>query len=215
MSHDLSRYKHLLVFGGTFDPPHRAHLELPHMAMHQVGAEGVAYIPAGRSPFKVGRPQTSAEHRLAMLRLALADQPWALILTDELDRVAAQPDQPSYTIDTLEALRRRLGAHIKLRLLLGADQLMLFPRWHRAHRIIELAEPWVMVRPPATRASLLAQLPADQSPQVWSRRMLDLPVMGISSSEVRDRIAQGLPVRDMVAPAVEEYIRRHQLYGNP
>ncbi|NJL31602.1 MAG: hypothetical protein HC898_08210 [Phycisphaerales bacterium] len=91
--------------------------------MQAVGAQAVVYIPAGRSPFKVGRAQTPAQHRLAMLQLALKDEPWALILKDEIEQALSQPDKPNYTVDTLETLRTQLGPSVKLQLLLGADQV--------------------------------------------------------------------------------------------
>ncbi len=211
-SPNLANLSHLIVFGGTFDPPHRAHVELPELAMQKIGAQAVAYIPAGRSPFKMGQKQTPAHHRLAMLQLALQDEPWATIVTDELDRAEHHPDQPSYTVDTLEALHSRWGDAVKMRLLLGADQFRLFHRWHRAQRIVELAEPLVMVRPPATREQLLAQLPKGESAEVWSSRMLDLPLLDISASDIRQRLADGQPVNDVIAPSVMSYIQQHGLY---
>lgn len=208
----LTNLSHLIVFGGTFDPPHRAHVELPRLAMQQIGAQAVVYIPTGRSPFKVGQQQTPAHHRLTMLQLALQDEPWAVILTDELDRAEKQPDQPSYTVDTLEALRRRLGDAVQMRLLLGADQFRLFHRWHQAQRIIALAQPLVMVRPPATRDELLSKLPPGESTATWSSRMIDLPLLDISATDIRHRLAEGQPTDDLLAPAVADYIHQHGLY---
>jgi nicotinate-nucleotide adenylyltransferase len=212
---DLNACRKILVFGGSFDPPHRAHVALPLLAMKAVGADAVAYIPAAQAPHKRDRQQTPGEQRLAMLRLALADVPEAVILTDELDRATpgnSATTSPSYTVDTLEAVHKRLGPQVELRLLIGADQLRIFDTWRSYHRIIELAEPVVLVRPPDSRAALLAALPAGFVAQEWAPRIVDLPPMDISSSDIRRRVAQGLPITGLVAPAVERYIREKGLY---
>lgn len=209
---DLRACKSVLLFGGSFDPPHVAHLALPLEAMKKIGADAVAYIPAALSPFKQDQPPTEPTHRLAMLRLMLAHEDRAVILTDELDRASAEDAKPSYTIDTIAALHQRLGEGIKLRLLIGADQLASFDRWRQWERVIELAEPVVMVRPPATRESMLANLPEGFDVDVWRTRMVDLPVMDVSATAIRQRIAAGQSIRGMVVPAVETYIHKHGLY---
>lgn len=208
---DLTRCHRVLVFGGTFDPPHVGHVTLPELARQVLDADAVAYVPAAVSPFKTDQPPTPAVHRLAMLRLALRDQPHAAIVTDELDR-AAGGHEPSYTVDTLERLRQRLGEQVTLRLLIGADQLRAFDRWKNWRRIVELAEPAVMVRPPETRDSILRDLPAGFDRDTWARRVVELPLVDVSSSDVRRRVREGQPLGDRVSPAVAEYICEHGLY---
>ena len=123
-------HKHIILFGGSFDPPHVAHVALPMAARQAVGADVVAYVPAAKAPHKLDKVQTDPKHRLAMLRLALGDVKHAMILTDEIDRAAG--GEPSYTVDTLTALREKLGKDVKLRLLIGADQVRIFERFARA-----------------------------------------------------------------------------------
>lgn len=209
---DLRTCKTLLLFGGSFDPPHVAHRQLPLLAMEAIGADAVVYIPAALSPFKTGQPPTDSKHRLEMLRLTLANEPRAVIRTDELDRFAASGGKPSYTIDTITALQTQLGDGVKLRLLIGADQLASFDRWRQWQRIIALAEPVVMVRPPATRESMLASLPAGFDADPWRKRMVELPVIDVSSTVIRQRIAAGESVHGLVMPEVESYIAAHGLY---
>lgn len=206
---DLSGYRELLIFGGSFDPPHRAHAELPALVAKEIGADVVAYLPAGRAPHKLDKRQTAAEHRLAMLRLALMDRPGSVILTDEINR---GPDRPSYTVDTLAALSRRLTPGAAMRLLIGADQLRIFESWREPARVVALAEPVVMVRPPDTRASLLASLPDDAARAAWEPRLVEVPAMPISSTMIRDRIAAGEPIDQLVVPRVADYITKHKLY---
>lgn len=200
----------LLVFGGSFDPPTRAHVEQPRRVRAACAARKVLYVPAAVSPFKVGRPPTGAAHRLAMLRLALADEPACAIVIDELER--ARDDRPSYTVDTLETLAARVGPDVRLRLLFGADQLREFHRWHRWRRIVALAEPLVMLRPPDTRAALLAALAPELADQAWASRLVDVPPMAISATDVRRRVARGQAIDHLVVPAVGAYIEHHGLY---
>ena len=206
----LEDAKLIILFGGSFDPPHVAHVSLPMAVREAEGADMVAYVPAAKAPHKLDKVQTDPLHRLAMLGLALQDVEHAALLSDELDRAA--DGRPSYTVDTLEAIRERLGPRVRLRLLIGADQVRIFDKWREPQRVIELAEPLVMVRPPDTRDSLLASLPDEQARARWSPRLVDVPAVDISSTNIRERVAQGKPIAGSVSPAVEAYIREHGLY---
>jgi len=207
---DLHQCSTVIIFGGSFDPPHIAHLRLPAEAMVSINADKVAYVPVAKQALKADRLATSSEHRLAMLQLTIADQPHAVILTDELDR--ASDGRPSYTVDTLEALRQRLGPDVRLRLLIGADQLHQFDRWRQPQRIIELAEPLVMLRPPDTVDSLLDALPQGFDRQQWRERIVAVAQMNVSATMIRNRVAAQDSITDMVTPAVERYIHEHGLY---
>lgn len=201
---------HIILFGGSFDPPHTAHVVLPMLVRETVGADAVAYIPAAKAPHKLDKVQTDPAHRLTMLRLALNDVPHATIFTDEINR--GESGEPSYTVDTLAALRSRLGVKVTLNLLIGADQVRIFDQWREPDRIIELAEPLVMVRPPDSRQSLLASLPDDATRHEWASRLVDVPAMDVSSTAIRRRVALGEPIGGMVHPAVERYILENNLY---
>lgn len=202
----------MLIFGGTFDPPHHAHVALPRAAAHELGCRRILYVPAAINPLKVAcnlPAPTAAHHRLAMLRLALDEAPRAEISDMELNREGA-----SYTIETL----RELSASERggLFLLIGADQALDFHRWKDWREILLLARPAVLLRPPWTRESFAAELHARYDDEE-SRRWLDWtlrtpPLLDISATQVRERIRRGQPVGDLVSPAVEAYIRQHRLY---
>lgn len=198
----------LLVYGGTFDPPHRAHVELPFVVMRKLAFDGVVFVPAGQPPHKPDPDRTSAEHRLAMLRAALCDRDDAAICTWELQRQG-----PSYTYQTLEQLRDHLGDTATMRLLIGADMALIFDKWVRPEVIEQLAEPVVMIRPPYTRQSLLARLPAER----WAHRLIDVPPMDEASSDLRPRLAAEAyddpQVRHALPSAVIDYIRAYRLYA--
>jgi nicotinate-nucleotide adenylyltransferase len=200
----------VVVFGGSFDPPHLAHVELPRLVMTQLNADAVLYVPAGRAPHKLDKIQTDAAHRLAMLQLTLANHPWALIWPQEIRR--AKDGEPSYTVDTLTDLRQRLGDQIQLHLLIGGDQLRIFDTWKDAARIGQLAQPVVMVRPPDTRASLLAALPQDADRAAWAQRFLELPPRPESSTDIRKHVERGDGIDALVTPNVARYIAAHHLY---
>lgn len=207
---DLQRYNSLLIFGGTFDPPHVAHVMLPQQVRQRLGLDVIAYIPTARSPHKNDQPLADADHRLAMLQLALRDVAHAIILTDELDMTRAG-EQPTYTVDTLARLRRRIKPNAVMRLLIGADQMRAFDRWHQSQRVMAMAEPVVMIRPPDDAASLLADLPEDAR-QTWKKRIIELPPMDVSATAIRDRIGRGEPIDQYVHPDVARYIEQHRLY---
>lgn len=211
---DTRRARRLVVFGGSFDPPHRAHVELPFHVAGALQADGVLFIPAGLPPHKA-RQVPPAEHRIAMLELALGDRPDAAIWRGEIDRPG-----PSYTVDTLAQLRRELGDGVDLRLLIGADMAAIFYQWREPGRILELAEPVVVMRPPVDPDMLLRTLPddlADADRQAWAKRIVPAPLLDVDSTRLRAALAGGrfddALVRDMIPPAVLEYIRRHRLYA--
>lgn len=201
----------ILVFGGTFDPPHRAHVELPRLVARQLGCRRIIYVPAAINPLKQGGPSpTSAAHRLAMLRLALRDVPEAEISTVEIDR-----PPPSYTVDTLRELRRQVGPDAKLLLLIGADAAASFHRWRDPAGIESLAEPVVMLRPPWTREALIEHIRREQGDAAamkWATRIIETPQLDVSATNLRAGAAHGTIAADEVDPRVLTYIREHGLY---
>lgn len=217
MTMNLSDCQLLILFGGSFDPVHQAHTTLPMIVRKKLSAKldieidkiVVGFIPAAQSPLKMDRPPAKAPHRLAMLKLALNNTPGAVIFTDELDCSGDQ--KPSRTIDTLQTLRRRLPETLNMRLLIGADQLLDFDKWVSHQKIIQLAEPLVMIRPPHTRESLLTKLPDDQR-NSWKKRLIDVPKMDVSATEIRRRLKEGKTITGMVPHLVAKYIDDHHLY---
>ena len=208
---DLRAPGTLIIFGGCFDPPHRAHVALPMQVMQRTGARAVVYVPAAHAPLKQHRPKAPAYQRLEMMHLALDGCTHAHILTDEIDR--GESSEPSYTVDTLELLHGRIANGVTLRLLIGTDQLRQFHRWKDPQRVVELAEPLVMLRPPITAESALASMPDPTESGEWARRMIEVEAMDISSTQIRLCVVRGKPITHMVDPAIEAYISTHGLYG--
>ncbi|MCS7206831.1 MAG: nicotinate-nucleotide adenylyltransferase [Dehalococcoidia bacterium] len=194
------------ILGGTFDPIHMGHLILAEEARVRLGLSKVLFIPTGQPWLKAGRPISPGHHRLAMVRMAIEDNPFFEASDMEIRRPG-----PTYTLDTLRELRAQWGNGPEIYLLLGLDALQDFPRWHQPQRILEMCTLVGMARPGYL----------DFSPQVLdavlpgaSQRLVLLhgPHIGISGTEIRRRVGMGLSIRYWVPRPVELYIAQHGLY---
>ena len=196
------------VFGGAFDPPHLVHVALARAAIDTLALDRLLIVPTGDAWHK-SRPLSPAADRLAMCRLAFADVPRARPDDRELQR-----EGPTYTIDTLTELHADCpGA--QLFLLIGADQAAAFHTWRRAQEIVDIAIICIAARADPAGATM----PLDtENPLPGLRvapgrvRVLPLPPLPHSASEVRRRAAAGLAIDHLVAPAVAGYIAEHHLY---
>jgi nicotinate-nucleotide adenylyltransferase len=194
------------LLGGTFDPVHRGHLALARAARDELGLDEVLFLPAGQPWRKAGRMIASNEHRLAMLRRALEGEAAFQVSRLELERAG-----PSYTADTLEALRDDRPED-ELFFLLGEDALMDLSNWARPQRILELARLAVARRADTSPEALEEadrRLPGLGERVVW----LKMSAVAVSATEIRERVRGGQPIGDMVPATVEEYIRKQGLYS--
>jgi nicotinate-nucleotide adenylyltransferase len=196
------------VFGGTFDPVHTGHLILAEQCREQGRLDRVLFVPAARPPHKQDAPRTPFAQRVEMLELAVAGQP--AFRVDELEK---DRPGPSFTVHTLEELRRRHPGD-EFFLLLGSDTLHDLKHWYQPERIAELAGFLVMLRPdwPAfTEDELAAALKlADRAALRY--QLVQTPLIGISSRDLRRRVAEGRSVRYLLPRAVEAYINDKHLY---
>ena len=199
-----------LVFGGSFDPIHTAHLELARAAARALGAERVSLVPTAEAPHKRGAATAAPADRLEMCRRATQADP----LIDVLD-VEVRRGGVSYTIDTLRELRRGSCRGDQMMLLIGQDSLADLASWRDAAAIATLAPIAVIPRPgakdPPWDALRLAL--GDAAVAGIRARMLRVPPMDMSSTEIRKRIADGKSVRCWVPDAVADYIEERGLYG--
>jgi nicotinate-nucleotide adenylyltransferase len=193
------------ILGGTFDPVHQGHLVLAAAAREELGLDRVLFMPAGQPWRKADRHITSAEDRLAMLRLALEGEETFEIALLELER-----EGPSYAADTLEVLQRD-HPNDELFFILGEDALVDLPNWARPGRILELAGLVVARRGRVERKAVdeaAQRLPGLLDRAVW----LKMPLVDVSGTEIRERVRRGLPIGDAMPPAQEAYIRERGLY---
>jgi len=199
------------VFGGTFDPIHLGHLAVAEEAAEAVGLERILFIPAGEPPHKPGRDITAAEHRLAMIELAVAGNERFAVDRMEIDR-----EGRSYTVDTLEALhasRQVSGASTDLALVLSADTFLDLMTWRQPRRVVELAR--LVVAPRDGYPDAGPGFLAEHMPDLADRAVfLDGPRLRLSGTELRRRAAAGRSLRYLVPDAVAAYIGDHALYRN-
>ena len=192
------------ILGGTFDPIHIGHLVVAEEARIKLGLSEVLFVPAGQPWLKQARDITPAAHRVEMVRRAIADNPYFKLSTLEVDHPG-----PSYTVDTLTLLQDQLSSESSLFFILGRDTLAELPLWKEPRKVIQLCR---LVVPPRLGSRDLRHL-EEAIPGLLDKVIqLDMPVIGISSSEIRHRIAQGLPIRYLVPSVVEKYIAEHRIY---
>ena len=194
------------VLGGTFDPIHLGHLKIAEEARRQLALDRVLFVPAGRPALKTDRIITPAHHRIQMVRLAIAGKPYFELSALEVGRPGA-----SYTVDTLVLLRERLGMEAKIFFIAGMDSLLELPEWRETARLVKLCRLVVFPRAGYKKPNLKileASIPGLIRSVIW----LDMEPVDISSTDIRGRVARGLPIRSMVPDAVEIYIKEHQMY---
>ncbi len=208
-----------VLYGGTFDPVHLGHLAVALHARDALDAD-VALMPA-RDPPHRGPTRADAHARAAMLQLAVRDRPRLRVDLRELER-----EGPSYTVDTLRTLRTEAGDAAPWAILIGGDSLRTLHTWHRWRELFALAH--VVI---AERAAALDETPVSPAvaDEIAVRRTCDAralhdtaagrvfaleqPLFPQSATEIRRRIASGMPWRDQVLPSVADYIVRHGLYS--
>ena len=196
------------LLGGSFDPVHCGHLLLAECCREQCRLAQVWFLPAAVPPHKKDHTLSPAEQRIEMLELAIAGQPAFSVCRYEVDR-----GEVNYTVDTLAHFHEE-DPQRELFFLMGTDMLNDLPNWRRADRVCELAVLVVVCRP-GTGELDFAGLMGITSPQrieLIRRHQVEMPEIGISSSEIRRRIAAGLSIRYQTPRAVEEYIETHGLY---
>ena len=187
------------LFGGSFDPPHRAHVELARTAMQALALDAVRWIPAGQ-PWQKARAITAAAHREAMVRLAIAGEPRWL-----LDRIELERSGPSRTLDTVAELQAREPG-TEWVLLIGGDQYANLHTWHGWEDLLGRVTLAVAHRPGLHAAPDAAVL---RHPH----RVVPLPMLDISSTDIRQRVARGQGIAELVPPGVADYIGQHHLYS--
>jgi nicotinate-nucleotide adenylyltransferase len=196
------------LFGGTFDPVHIGHLLLAEYCREQCRLDAVWFVPAAEPPHKQRPNLTPAQQRIEMLELAIGGHEAFSVCTREVERGGV-----SYTVDTLGDLAAEDFGR-QLYFLLGGDSLADLPHWREPARVCELALPVVVARPgspPADYDSLRGLVSPARLAEIRAHQV-EMPQIGISSREIRRRIAAGLSIRYQTPRAVEKYIETARLY---
>ncbi len=218
----------IAFFGGTFDPPHCGHIAIARAAIRRLALDQVLVAPVGTQPLKGGSAHSSFEDRLAMVELAVAEEPG--LIASDVD--APLPDgQPNYTFDTLQRLRGQLQPTDTLFCLLGADSFLTLQSWHRCAELLVLCDFIVAGRPGFSLKEVNAVLPkgvgntGEHREAGYTRFTLSGPIgqsselfllpdldQDISATEIRAALAEGATPQTVLPAAVAEYIRSHGLY---
>jgi len=196
------------LFGGSFDPVHFGHLLLAEYCREHARLDRGLFLPASVPPHTQDRDLSAAEQRIEMLQLAVAGHEAFGVSRYEVDRGGV-----SYTVDTLRHYRQEYPDG-ELFLLVGADMLHDLPAWREAATICELAIPVAVRRPGEGELNynLLAKLVSADRLNLFRQYLVEMPLIGLNSTEIRRRVAAGLSIRYQTPRAVEKYIEAHGLY---
>jgi nicotinate-nucleotide adenylyltransferase len=196
------------ILGGSFDPVHYGHLLLAETCRETCRLDEIRFVPAAIPPHKQDRQRAPARQRIEMLRRAIAGHRPFSVSTVEVDRGGV-----SYTVDTLRALRRS-HPQAELFLLLGADAIQDLPTWWEPAEICRLATVVAVARPPGPPPDLrvLAAVAGAERLELFRRYQVRMPLIELSSSDIRRRVQTGRSVRFRTPRAVEDFIRQQGLY---
>ena len=194
------------LMGGTFDPIHLAHLHIAEEARQAFALDEVRFIPAAQPPHKQGRKIALAGQRIKMVELAIADNPFFTLDLLEMERQG-----PSYTWLTIQEMQKRLGMEAELYFITGSDSINDLPTWSHPKELVEACQFIGATRPevPFDEDILLDFFGLDLRSRIHELRV---PHMEISSTLIRQRIAQGKSIRYLVPEKVADYIEKEGLY---
>jgi nicotinate-nucleotide adenylyltransferase len=199
----VSRPTRLGVMGGTFDPIHVGHLVTAEEALWQFDLDRVVFVPTGQPWMKAEREVTPAEHRYLMTVIATSGNPRFTVSRIEVDRKG-----PTYTITTLQQLRREAENNVELFFITGADAMLEILQWKDPEEVLSQAHFIAATRPGYDLARFELAAPTSR-PNV---SIMHIPALSISSTDIRRRVADGEPIRYLVTEGVHTYIRKTGLY---
>ena len=197
------------VLGGTFDPVHNGHLAIAEEARAYLNLNEVIFLPAGQPWMKSDRSISPARHRTAMIGLALQARPYFKSSTIEIEHQG-----PSYSVNSMAELKAQAVEPTDWYFILGWDNLSKIPQWREPAKLIEMCFLAAVPRPGYERPNmkkLEAALPGISKKVI----LMDKPRLEISATDIRNKVAQGIPISGLVPEAVEKYIRENGLYRKP
>ena len=201
--------KKIILFGGTFDPIHLGHITVADYALKNLGAEKLIFIPAKRSPHKSSFPEACDQARLEMLRLAAADRSEFEVSSCELKRA-----EPSYSLNTIRSFRKEYGSSVEICWLVGADAITDLARWFGICELIDECSLCVMLRGGVRMPDFTELEPVLGLYRIEKLRdnVISTPLIEVSSTEIRSKIARNETVEAMLDEKVRAYIEKKGLY---
>lgn len=189
------------LFGGTFNPIHVGHLRVAEAALSQCGLRQVIFLPTGHPPHRTVEDGVSGELRYAMVELAVAGHPGFAVSRHEVDHSG-----PCYTVDTIAAMKERHAEGVAY--IVGADIFSRIEIWHDWPKLLRSA-PFVVAPRPGVDLAVFARPPFDQA----EIHILQMPMISVSSADIRRRYREGRPTAGLVPDAVDRFVHKHGLYG--
>lgn len=194
--------KKIGIMGGTFDPIHVGHLMIAEAVWDEYDLEKVIFIPSANPPHKHD-VMTSAKHRFNMTLLATCSNPHFEVSTIEMDRVG-----PSYTIDTIKALKKMYGDDTDFYFIIGADCIHELPTWHKIDELLKICK-FIATKRPSYEFDLSI---IEKEFSDYNIQLLETPELEISSTDIRQRIKKGYSIQYITTEQVQQYIRKEELY---
>jgi len=197
------------LYGGSFDPIHLGHLSIATAVADQLNLDEVIFLPSAQPPHKTDIQLTPIMHRAEMVRLAIADFPIFSFSDYDLERPG-----PTFTIDTVKHFRKTCKPGTELFWIIGEDSLLELPTWHRIAEFVDLCQIVTAARKTTQQLDWNRFHPVlnDQQIESLRRGMLETPIVDISATDIRSRLAQGRQVQSEIPKIVRQYIQQHGLY---
>ena len=204
---DFKDCKSIAIMGGTFDPIHNGHLVTAEAVRHRFNVDKVIFMPAGRPAHKANKKITHNEHRYLMTVLATMRNQNFEVSRIEIDRTGI-----TYTIDTIEELRKMCRPDVRLYFITGADAINQISTWKNPERLLTLCDFVAVTRPGYDQSTLHEDI--DEIRQKYASRIhyMEVPALAISSSDIRSRAEKGEPIKYLLPQEVEDYIHKFGLY---
>ncbi len=202
--------KRIGLYGGSFDPIHHGHLSIAQAVADQLNLDEVLFLPSAQPPHKTNVRLLATKHRAEMVRLAIADFPLFSLSDYDLNRLG-----PTFTIDTIKHFRQISDPDTALYWIIGADSLAELPTWHRIAELVDMCQIVTAARKTAEPIDWNRFRPLLNERQIesLSRGILDTPIVDISATDIRSRLAKGSRAEDLIPQAVNQYILHHGFYG--
>ena len=199
--------KSLAIMGGTFDPIHYGHLVTAEAVRYEFNIDQVFFMPTGHPPHKSQENITHSEHRYLMTVLATATNPHFNVSRLEIDRKGI-----TYTIDTIKDLIRIYGENVELYFITGADALSHIFTWKDAEELLKMCTFVAVTRPEYHKEELIEKVEIIRNYYQSKIHFLEVPALSISSTNIRDRVKKGMPIKYLLPESVENYIYKFKLY---
>ncbi len=204
---DFQDCKSIAIMGGTFDPIHNGHLVTAEAVRHRFKVDRVVFIPTGRPAHKTDKQVTHNEHRYLMTVLAT-------MRNENFDVSRVEIDRPgiTYTIDTIEALKKICRPDVRLYFITGADAIHQIMSWKEPERLLTLCDFVAVTRPGYRKNQMFEEI--GEIREKFASRYMEVPALAISSSDIRERARKGEPIKYLLPQEVEDYIHKFKLYQN-